>query len=154
MSVAWTSSRIHGMNSSRTRFGRISIKALNCPYGEKMECEHRAPVHSGECLMRWSESKKLSRRRQVNGEVRERVFEFIPRMEVEDLGAKRHSRATLDWFWRSRAAFLEVGSGHFRFYVTPLSLFLSCSSRVESMQLARTTGRRYIALRWSSSAAD
>lgn len=64
--MAWTSSRIPGMNSSRTRFGRISIKALNC--GEKIECERRAAMPSGECLIRWSEREPRRARREEKSE--------------------------------------------------------------------------------------
>jgi len=49
--------------------------------------------------MRASERARCEENGRVyDGEVRERVFEFIPRMEVEDLGAKRHSEPHLIGF--------------------------------------------------------
>jgi len=59
-----------------------------------MECERDG---EGE---RWTDAE---RRCERDGEVSgRRVFGFIPRMEVEDLGSETAFRATLDWFWRSR----------------------------------------------------
>lgn len=93
-----------------------------CGGGGKMECE-QAPVHSGSssaatCIRMHCERiwrlRRASECRERDGEVRERVFEFIPRMEVEDLGAKRHSEPHLIGFgevappsWRSG----QVASG-------------------------------------------
>lgn len=147
------------MNSSRTRFGRISIKAKLPVWGENRvwtgarcirserllrRCERanaRAVRRERESARRGSERKGL-RVHSANGSRR-------PRSETA-------FRATLDWFWRSRAAFLEVGSGHFRFYVTPalsFSLFLIFPLSRTCWEYA--TGphrRRYIASRRSSSA--
>jgi len=120
------------MNSSRTHFGRISIKAKLSMWGENGVWIGPGAYVASERLL-----KAMQANERTCAVRRERAS---TRRGSERKGLRVHSangsrrprsetafRATLDWFWRSRAAFLEVGSGHFRFYVTPLSLSFSYS---------------------------
>lgn len=128
------------------------MNRTRCIHSERLlkRCERtnvRGAKRTGEYTRRGSERKGL-RVHSANGSRR-------PRSETA-------FRATLDWFWRSRAAFLEVGSGHFRFYVTPLSLSFSHSlsfsffhpRATDVLRVCNwpTPRRRYIAPRRSSSA--
>jgi len=97
-----------------------------------MECERDG---EGE---RWTDAE---RRCERDGDVSgRRVFGFIPRMEVEDLGSETAFRATLDWFWRSRVpAFpggrvrsLQVLRDSSLSLSLSLSLFLSVSPSLSS----------------------
>jgi len=116
------------MNSSRTRFGRISIKA-------------ELPAGQGEGEGKWSANAVGDGRGAAwcerDGEVSgRRVFGFIPRMEVEDLGSETAFRATLDWFWRSRVPAFPGGRVRslqvLRDSSLSLSLPLSVSSSLSS----------------------